>query len=65
MNFEKTLIPGLLIKRYKRFFVDVKIGKMLERYPECVYVYGTGHSLGGTKTYFLNHLWNVVIMIVI
>ena len=25
MNFEKTLIPGLLIKRYKRFFVDVKI----------------------------------------
>lgn len=25
MNFEKTLIPGLFIKRYKRFFVDVKI----------------------------------------
>ena len=25
MNFEKTLISGLLIKRYKRFFVDVKI----------------------------------------
>ena len=26
MNFEKTLISGVLIKRYKRFFVDVKIG---------------------------------------
>ena len=26
MNFEKTLIAGELIKRYKRFFVDVKIG---------------------------------------
>ncbi len=26
MNFKKTLIPGELIKRYKRFFVDIKIG---------------------------------------
>ncbi len=25
MNFENKLIPGQLIKRYKRFFVDVKI----------------------------------------
>jgi len=25
MIFKKTLIPGVLIKRYKRFFVDVKI----------------------------------------
>ena len=25
MNFEKKLIPGQFIKRYKRFFVDVKI----------------------------------------
>ena len=25
MNFENKLIPGVLIKRYKRFFVDVKI----------------------------------------
>ena len=25
MNFENRLIPGLFIKRYKRFFVDVKI----------------------------------------
>ena len=27
MNFNKTLISGEFIKRYKRFFVDVKIGK--------------------------------------
>ena len=26
MNFKQTLIPGELIKRYKRFFVDIKIG---------------------------------------
>jgi len=25
MNFENELIPGVLIKRYKRFFVDVKV----------------------------------------
>jgi sugar fermentation stimulation protein A len=25
MNFENQLIPGVLIKRYKRFFVDIKI----------------------------------------
>ena len=25
MNFENTLIPGVLIKRYKRFFVDIKV----------------------------------------
>jgi sugar fermentation stimulation protein A len=30
MNFENKLIPGQLIKRYKRFFVDVKInGKII------------------------------------
>ena len=27
MNFERKLIPGQFIKRYKRFFVDVKINK--------------------------------------
>ena len=26
MNFKETLISGVFIKRYKRFFVDVKIG---------------------------------------
>ena len=25
MNFENRLIPGVFIKRYKRFFVDIKI----------------------------------------
>jgi sugar fermentation stimulation protein A len=30
MNFENALIPGVLIKRYKRFFVDVKVkGKII------------------------------------
>ena len=27
MKFTKTLIKGILVKRYKRFFTDVKIGK--------------------------------------
>ncbi len=25
MNFENELIPGVLVKRYKRFFVDIKV----------------------------------------
>ena len=25
MNFENELIPGVLIKRYKRFFADIKV----------------------------------------
>ena len=25
MDFENKLIPGVLIKRYKRFFVDIKL----------------------------------------
>ena len=25
MNFESELISGVLIKRYKRFFVDIKV----------------------------------------
>ena len=29
MNFENKLIPGLLIKRYKRFFVDIKISNQI------------------------------------
>ena len=30
MNFEDKLIPGEFVKRYKRFFVDVKIkGKII------------------------------------
>ena len=29
MNFEDKLISGLLIKRYKRFFVDIKVGNKI------------------------------------
>ena len=29
MDFENKLIPGLFIKRYKRFFVDIKIGNSI------------------------------------
>ena len=29
MNFENKLIPGEFIKRYKRFFVDVKINNQI------------------------------------
>ena len=29
MNFQKILISGEFIKRYKRFFVDVKIGNKI------------------------------------
>ena len=29
MNFENKLIPGLFIKRYKRFFVDVRINNQI------------------------------------
>ena len=29
MEFTKSLIKGKLIKRYKRFFTDVKLGKKI------------------------------------
>ena len=29
MNFENKLIPGVFIKRYKRFFVDIKVNKKI------------------------------------
>ena len=29
MNFENKLIPGLFVKRYKRFFVDIKINSQV------------------------------------
>ena len=29
MNFENKLIPGLFLKRYKRFFVDIKINNRI------------------------------------
>ena len=42
MNFQKTLISGEFIKRYKRFFVDVKIGNNTVR-AHCP---NTGSMLG-------------------
>ena len=29
MNFENKLIPGVFIKRYKRFFADIKVNNKL------------------------------------
>ena len=29
MDFENELIPGVLIKRYKRFFADIKLGNKI------------------------------------
>ena len=29
MQFENKLISGLLVKRYKRFFIDVKVGNKI------------------------------------
>ena len=29
MNFENELIPGVLIKRYKRFFADIKLNNKI------------------------------------
>ena len=29
MNFENKLIPGVLIKRYKRFFIDIKVDEKI------------------------------------
>ena len=42
MNFENKLISGQFIKRYKRFFVDVKIdGKIITAHcPNTGSMYG-------------------------
>ena len=45
MNFEETLISGELIKRYKRFFVDVKIGNNIVK-AHCP---NTGSMMGLLK----------------
>ena len=42
MNFESKLIPGTLIKRYKRFFVDVK----MQNQTVAVHCPNTGSMLG-------------------
>ena len=42
MKFTKTLIKGKLIKRYKRFFMDVKIGReiIIAHCPNTGYMKG-------------------------
>ena len=55
MEFTKSLLKGKLIKRYKRFFVDVKLGK------ETVIAHcpNTGSMKGlleeGNEVYLLKH----------
>ena len=55
MEFTKSLIKGKLIKRYKRFFVDVKIGKEIVT-AHCP---NTGSMKGlldqGNDVYLLKH----------
>ena len=46
MNFENKLISGQLIKRYKRFFVDVKINNKIV----VAHCPNTGSMLGMLKT---------------
>jgi len=51
MNFEDKLITGLLIKRYKRFFVDVKVGNKIVT-AHCP---NTGSMMGLLKKH--NKVW--------
>ncbi len=51
MNFENILIPGQFIKRYKRFFVDVKINNQIET-AHCP---NTGSMMGLLDVG--NHVW--------
>ena len=55
MNFENKLIPGRFIKRYKRFFVDVKINdkKITAHCPNTGSMYGLlkkGNKVWVTKS---------------
>ena len=55
MNFENKLIPGQFIKRYKRFFVDVKINdkKITAHCPNTGSMYGLlkkGNKVWVTKS---------------
>ena len=55
MEFTKSLIKGKLIKRYKRFFVDVKLGKK----TVTAHCPNTGSMKGllekGNDVYLLKH----------
>ena len=69
MNFENKLIPGHLIKRYKRFFVDVKIkGKIITAHcPNTGSMYGLlkkGNKVWLTKSNNLNRKLKYTLQII-
>ena len=69
MNFENKLIPGQLIKRYKRFFVDVKIkGKIITAHcPNTGSMYGLlkkGNKVWLTKSNNLNRKLKYTLQII-
>ena len=69
MNFENKLIPGHLIKRYKRFFVDVKIkGKIITAHcPNTWSMYGLlkkGNKVWLTKSNNLNRKLKYTLQII-
>ena len=47
MDFKNKLIPGTLIKRYKRFFVDVKLSN--KNYNKIAHCPNTGSMMGLLK----------------
>ena len=59
MNFEDKLITGLFIKRYKRFFVDIKIGNKIVT-AHCP---NTGSMMGLLKKELKFGLQNQIILI--
>ena len=60
MNFENKLISGLFIKRYKRFFVDIKINNQIIT-AHCP---NTGSMYGLLKKEIKYGLVNLIIQIV-
>ena len=60
MNFKNKLIPGFLIKRYKRFFVDIKISNQIIT-AHCP---NTGSMFGLLKKVIKFGLANPIILIV-
>ena len=69
MNFENKLISGQFIKRYKRFFVDVKIkGKIITAHcPNTGSMYGLlkkGNKVWLTKSNNLNRKLKYTLQII-
>ena len=65
MNFENKLISGLLVKRYKRFFVDIKINKQIvtAHCPKTVSMYGLlkeGNKVWISKSKILKENLNIL-----